>query len=88
MSILVRDVEVPSTGHLDLRVFPDGMAVRATGVHPFYTTHEVVQIPEQEERVKEFLALVFEDLPFVSEEEQKRFDGLIREALERKQEEE
>ena len=45
MSVLVKDLEMPGKGYIDVRIFRDGTAVIATGEKPYYRELKAVEVP-------------------------------------------
>lgn len=45
MSVIIRGMEMPKDGFVDVRLFADGRATTQTGEHPFYKELDVVEVP-------------------------------------------
>ena len=45
MSVLIKGLEMPETGYMDVRIFRDGTAAIATGTKPYYRKFEAVDVP-------------------------------------------
>lgn len=43
--IYIKDVAVPKSGYVDVRIFHDSRATTQTGEHPFYREMDVLEIP-------------------------------------------
>ena len=42
--IYIKDIAVPKSGYVDVRIFHDGRATTQTGEHPFYREMDVLEI--------------------------------------------
>lgn len=53
MNILIKGLEIPENGYLDVRILNHGSvdAVTSTGSHPYYIAHDVVVLPEKHGRL-------------------------------------
>ncbi len=57
MSVLVKDLEMPGKGYIDVRIFRDGTAVIATGEKPYYRELKAVEVPTPHGRLIDANAL-------------------------------
>lgn len=44
MNVLIKGLEMPETGYMDVRIFRDGTATIATGTKPYYREFEAVDV--------------------------------------------
>lgn len=45
MSVLIKGMDVPKQGYIDVRLFSDGRATTAIAEHPFYRELDIVEVP-------------------------------------------
>ena len=46
MSVLIKGMEMPTAGYVDVRLFADGRATTATGESPFYKEMPLISVPD------------------------------------------
>ena len=46
MSILIKGIDIPEKGYVDVRLFSDGRATTQTGDHPFFKEMEIIEIQQ------------------------------------------
>ena len=62
MSILIKGMDMPKDGFVDVRLFADGTSTTQTGESPFYKELDVVEVPTPHGRLTDIdrLQTVFE----------------------------
>lgn len=51
MSILIKGINLPEEGYMDIRIYADGFAASKTTEHPFHEEHPVTEIPSPHGRL-------------------------------------
>lgn len=58
MSVLIKGMEIPKEGYVDVRLFSDGRATTQTGEYPFYREMEITNVIEPHGRLIDADALL------------------------------